>query len=90
MSMRARPICFSRGGNWAFRSPLVFSVLVLSLGLLAGARLLATFTFLVLAIFSEVEDMDSLCPLPFVLRLIQCKKDFILFLKPESGRLGLW
>lgn len=59
------------------------------MGLLDGARLFATFSFPVLATFSAVKNLDSLCPWPFVLGLIWFRKDFILLLKPlwEAGAL---
>lgn len=86
---KARSTCISMWGDWALRTPLVFfSVLVCFMGILAEANFFPTFFLLVLAIFATVKKLESLCPLPFDLMFIHCRRDFILFLKPNSGRLG--
>ena len=79
-----------RGWKLGLQVPSCLLCLSSLLGTSGWSQALCYIYFSCVSHFSEVEDVDSLCPLPFVLRLIQCKKDFILFLKPESERLGLW
>lgn len=89
-SMKARPICFLAGGNWALRSPCLLCLCSVLWDALAGAKLsFPHIFFLVSGHFLRCRGYGCLMPFAFCLGYVHKKEILSYFSWVNSGRLGL-